>query len=271
MKVGLLTLSNPASKERAAFFMQELDNMSVEYQIEKSMFLNTTPQQRAQSFNQMLQDPGLDYIFDISGGDLASLTLPYLDYEGYKNIRAYFVGYSDTSSVLNALVQHSQKPALLFQPSFHAPMGQVQNWLYQQETDLFSFACLPLIDAPLEGEVVGGNIRCLLKTAGTKYFPDTKGKVLFLESNSGDVNRIEAYFGQLIQMGVLENVQGILLGQFSQLDQSFGFNSTDQILSKIMTSLAPDYKKALWRTHEIGHSADSKALWLGRSIQIAHP
>lgn len=34
----------------------------------------------------------------------------------------------------------------------------------------------------MQGIVVGGNIRCLLKLAGTEYWPDMNGKILLLES-----------------------------------------------------------------------------------------
>ncbi len=34
----------------------------------------------------------------------------------------------------------------------------------------------------MDGIVVGGNIRCLLKLAGTPYWPDMREKILLLES-----------------------------------------------------------------------------------------
>ena len=37
----------------------------------------------------------------------------------------------------------------------------------------------------MEGIVVGGNIRCLLKLAGTPYWPDMREKILLLESFGG--------------------------------------------------------------------------------------
>ena len=42
--------------------------------------------------------------------------------------------------------------------------------------------CKFLQGSKMQGIVVGGNIRCLLKLAGTEYWPDMNGKILLLES-----------------------------------------------------------------------------------------
>ena len=54
----------------------------------------------------------------------------------------------------------------------------------------------------MKGEVVGGNIRCFLKLAGTEYLPSFDGKILLLESYSGDVAGQGTYLNQYKQLGV---------------------------------------------------------------------
>ena len=66
---------------------------------------------------------------------------------------------------------------------------------------------------------VGGNIRCLLKLAGTPYWPDMRGKVLVLGSFKRRDASDRHLSDQLQQMGVFDQVQGILLGTFTQLDR----------------------------------------------------
>ena len=70
---------------------------------------------------------------------------------------------------------------------------------------------------------MGGNIRCFLKLAGTPYMPDTRGKILFLESNGGDRHRTAAAFSQLRQMGVFDEIAGLLLGTFTALDRDLRY------------------------------------------------
>lgn len=269
-KVGLLTLSNPAHERAVQFFVNDLENAGIEVEVSESIFENTTPSQRAEIWNDMIASNKFDYIIDVSGGDLASLTLPFLNFELYAKSRTTFCGYSDLTCVLNALYQSSGKPCLLFQPCGHHPFEQVENWLlYQNGKELFTWECQPLIPGTLNGLVLGGNVRCLLKTAGTFYFPNVDGKVLFLESNSGSINRIAAYFGQLSQMGIFDRIQGIMLGQFTQLDDAYGYGESSKILVDLLKETTlQEWNLPVWRTPEIGHSSDSKALWIGKNLRI---
>ena len=66
----------------------------------------------------------------------------------------------------------------------------------------------------MEGTVLGGNIRCLLKLAGTQYWPDFTGKLLFLECNGGEVPQIVAYLNQLSQLGVFVRYPGFCSERF---------------------------------------------------------
>ena len=62
----------------------------------------------------------------------------------------------------------------------------------------------------MKGIVVGGNIRCFLKLAGTRYFPALDNKVLLLEAHGGEVPQMTTYLSQLKQIGAFENANGII-------------------------------------------------------------
>ena len=203
------------------------------------------------------KDEGMEEIFDISGGDVANGILPYLDYEQIANSNARFWGYSDLTTVLNAIYAKTGKSSVLY---------QIRNILYQHKEkqleefskvmsktaseamskpvlktvskaivktvsesmskvmlesmseakdDLFRISYQFVQGEEMQGVVIGGNIRCFLKLAGTEYMPDFTGKILLLESFSGTVAKMETYLCQLQQLGAFENVAGILLGNFA--------------------------------------------------------
>jgi muramoyltetrapeptide carboxypeptidase LdcA involved in peptidoglycan recycling len=81
---------------------------------------------------------------------------------------------------------------------------------------LYDFRYDFLQGTEMEGIVVGGNIRCLLKLAGTEYWPDMKGKILLLESYGGETGAIATAFNQLELMGVFDEVAGVLFGTFTK-------------------------------------------------------
>ena len=61
------------------------------------------------------QTAGLTNIFDISGGDMANDAVDYLDYDQIAKSDAVFWGYSDLTSVINAIYQKTGRISHLFQ------------------------------------------------------------------------------------------------------------------------------------------------------------
>ena len=239
MKVGLLGLSNPCSYKEIESVKERLEKKGYEVVVSSILDKDTDGFQRASLFNKWMAQ-GFDEIYDVSGGDLANETLPYLDLEVYKKSKTIFYGYSDLTCVLNVL--SPIRPCVLFQIRNSEKIEY--NFSYQGSS--------------MSGMVVGGNIRCLLKLAGTPYFPNCENKILFLESYSGDAYRIRTYFSQLALMGVFNQIKGLLLGQFSECDRK-----------GIPIDFYSDYYRgAVGRTMEIGHGMNSKALWIGKEIEL---
>ena len=115
----------------------------------------------------------------------------------------------------------------------------------------------------MEGVVIGGNIRCLLKLAGTPYWPDVRGKLLLLEAMSGRTERIASYLAQLSQLGVFEKAGGILLGTFLELEKEI---DTQELIRLVKEYAGEKIPMAV--TGEIGHRTDSKAIMIGIRISI---
>ena len=115
----------------------------------------------------------------------------------------------------------------------------------------------------VEGIVVGGNIRCFLKLAGTEYFPDVTDKILLLEARSGNPAQIVTYFAQLEQLGVFKKVKGILLGTFTQMEREQPVSAVYSLLKRYINEELPVVK-----TEYIGHGEDSKAIQIGKKYKF---
>jgi muramoyltetrapeptide carboxypeptidase LdcA involved in peptidoglycan recycling len=116
----------------------------------------------------------------------------------------------------------------------------------------------------MDGIVIGGNIRCLLKLAGTPYFPDFENKILFLESLGGEVGLITTLFRQLKQIGVFSKVSGVLLGNFTKMEES----NSQPTVEEILKSIIKDNKLPIAKTREVGHGSDSKCIQIGKFISF---
>lgn len=229
-----------------------------------------TAKQKAQALMALYDNDDIQDVFDISGGDLANELLPYLDYQRIADSGKTFWGYSDLTSILNGIYSKTGNPGVLYQiRNLIGVCGQEQQekfyqMLQRKGDDLFRFDYHFIQGTEMEGIVIGGNIRCLLKLAGTEYFPDCHDRILLLESLSGDMSRITAYFSQLQQMGVFDRCVGILLGTFTQLEQENGIDAAPILLQRFVRRDLP-----IAKTKQIGHGADSKAIMIGRSMCLS--
>ena len=110
----------------------------------------------------------------------------------------------------------------------------------------------------MEGITAGGNIRCLLKLAGTPFWPDLQGKILVLEARSGGPALVETMFCQLAQTGAFGRIAGLLLGTFTELERE----GQGAFVEKLALELTPP-GLAVAKTREVGHGKDSRAILLG--------
>ena len=116
----------------------------------------------------------------------------------------------------------------------------------------------------MEGTLVGGNVRCLLKLAGTPYFPDMHGRILLLEALGGEREQLITYFSQLRQMGVFEQVNGVLLGTFTKMEEKQLRPTAGELLLRYAPASLPVAKTAL-----VGHGADSRGVIIGGHVCFA--
>lgn len=113
----------------------------------------------------------------------------------------------------------------------------------------------------MRGIVVGGNIRCLLKLAGTPYWPDMRGKLLLLESYGGTVAQMVTYLNQFMQIGVFGQIQGIILGTFTKMEKEGCIPEIVDLVKQYAGGGLPIVK-----TDEIGHGVDSKGIIIGKEL-----
>lgn len=279
-RIGICGCSNGLPEETREQ-IQELENLfrkagllpeeSACLFAKKSIFSGNA-RERAEALMEMYRDPEIQAVFDISGGNIASGVLEYLDFDFIRQHPKPLFGYSDLTPVLNALAFQAGIPACLYQVRNLVSPGPHQEdarrWFFRSiikgADDLFSFPVQFLQGTKMEGIVAGGNARCLLKLAGTPYLPDFQGKILFLEALGGDVGAVTSYFTQIRQMGVFQKINGLLLGTFTQMQDRQDYPAA----AELALALTGNPSLPIAQTMEIGHAPSSKALWIGRRLSL---
>lgn len=81
----------------------------------KDSFRSGTGKERADDLMKFYEDGEIGAVFDISGGEVANEILPYLDFDVIKKNRKLLWGYSDLTTVLNAVYAKTGNPSVLYQ------------------------------------------------------------------------------------------------------------------------------------------------------------
>ena len=276
-KIGVISCSNGLSIKNKNIIdelklnLKSLDIEMVEgdtlYAKEYNLF-SGTGEEKARALEKLFLDKDIKMIFDISGGDLANEALDFLDFNLIKENPKPFFGYSDLTVLLNAI--YSQCDITTYNYQLRNLIGkfkeeQMQNFkasFIEGKEDIFNLDYKWINGSHLEGIVVGGNIRCLLKLAGTKYMPDFKDKILFLESFSGNSAKMVTYITQYKNLGVFNEVKGIILGEFTEMEREDLKPDIVEILKRVIGEI----NIPILKTRDLGHGADAKCIPIGKYL-----
>ena len=224
-------------------------------------------QVRAEELMFFYKNKEIKAIFDISGGDIANEVLDYLDYDVIKRNYKPFFGYSDLTTVLNALGSQTNEMNFLYQIlniiESTVIRDSFENTFMKNEQTLLDVKWKFLQGSSIEGEIIGGNIRCFLKLAGTKYFPEVENKVLFIEGLGTSIEGLVTHLAQLKQIGVFDKISGLLIGTFTKIEKEISEEELFELIQEYIPS-----SLAVAKTHEVGHAKDSKILKIGEMMNI---
>lgn len=265
--VGLIACSDFDIEKNCERLIKIKDILQEEFKIRvkeaKSLFFKK--RDKVMDLNNFFNDREVEIIFDISGGDSANSILDSVNYKIVKECKTVYAGYSDNTVIINSLYHKTGKYSyyyninnLVKDDSLNQKEYFKKVFIEKDINNIFSYKFLK--QDKIKGVVIGGNIRCFLKLAGTRYFPNYNNKILFLESFSGNEKRIFSYLYQLKHIGVFDKIAGLIIGVFTELE-----NSNIKI-EEITLDFFKNYKFPIIKTEDLGHHKNAKAIIIGRSI-----
>lgn len=272
MKAALVGYSNPLKRAYRPVvdqLVKILEDRGLEVDVSEYLTDDTLigrGEKRARELESFFLDPEMGHIFDISGGDLANTVLGHLDLDTIKDSQAVFYGYSDLTTILTALAKNGNK-AVNFQlrnclvNKDLLTSGYFDRLLAGKEVvkELDELEVTFVRGKEMAGPVYGGNLRCLLKLAGTPYWPNFTGSILLLEAYRGKPELVASLLEQCRETGIFNQISGVLLGTFSELDRL----KESQLPAEILLDLLPA-NVPIAETEFIGHRPDAKAIRLGQ-------
>ena len=187
---------------------------------------------RAAVFQEHLDNEEIEAIWLARGGYGGIRIIDKLDFTKFSAHPKWIAGFSD-STVIHGKLQR------LGISSLHAPMPfYFANKTEEAKQSLFdALTGKPLrYELPanplnrlgeMEGEIVGGNLSVLMGINGSDIFPETDGKILFIEEVDEYIYHIDRMMRGLKRAGKLANLKGLIVGGLTQIhDNAHPFGQT---------------------------------------------
>jgi len=225
--------------------------------------------QRAADVNAMFADDSVAGILALTGGSGCNRIVDRLDYDLIRRKPKFFGGFSDLTSLVNAI--HRQTGLV----TFHCPVAgsewndfSVQSFkavaMNAEAAVLRNPVVKPVDDVvareerittirpgKAQGRLIGGNLSVLASLAGSPYFPDCRGAILFLEDINEYIYRIDRCLSTLRLAGTLGQLAGVVLGRFTKCEPGEGYGSLT--LDEVFDDYFLPLNVPVFRGAAIGH------------------
>jgi len=235
-----------------------------------SNYLAGSDEDRLAGLRELL-DAGVRWIFAARGGFGVTRLLDRLPLGELAERGVSFVGYSDLTALLNAMLGFEGAAAQI-----HAP---VVTELARRSDDaarlrdllekggpgdmLFSFSEENILrSGEATGKAAGGNLSMLAALAGTPYQPDLEGSVLFLEEVKEPAYRIDRMLTQLAASGMLQGVRAVICGRLKACSE----DAKQTFRQRLLELLPP--RVPILDMMAFGHGAGHRAIPLGVRVEV---
>lgn len=208
--------------------------------------------ERAQEFMELILDPSVNALISTIGGYNSSSMIPFLDFEAIRSARKPICGYSDvtslhlailkfaglrtyygpavmcwfgdwpsgvtesTESFLDALMNHESGVRELIAPkkwSNHSRDWKNGDWKNLPREWKENPGWKVLQPGSVQAPIVAANLNTLTSAAGTKYWPELKGRILLIEEMDAPLMKEERTLQQLSLIGVFDEIAGLIISK----------------------------------------------------------
>ncbi|HIR83364.1 MAG TPA: LD-carboxypeptidase [Candidatus Cryptobacteroides pullicola] len=199
-----------------------------------------TPGERAEDLVWAYSNPEIGAVMPARGGYGTIQLLGILPADLFLRNPRWLLGYSDITTlhaagvcsgvmgihgIMGSSLASPERDALSEELTFALLCGKIPEYTWNPGgAGRYGSAC---------GMLVGGNLATFTPLAGTPYdFLGCAGEdlVLFVEEVEESARNIDRMFNALRLHGALDRVRGIVLGDFTECGDEFGYGSTERML-----------------------------------------
>ena len=216
-------------------------------------FTPSDDKMRAGELTRFLCSDAYDIVLCCRGGYGSARLLPYLDATALQRASAVLCGYSDITALHAFLFSYCGRcgvHGLMAATDF--ANGNVPRSAFAAFSDCFEKAEMTLELEPLFparqtvfGRLLGGNLSVFTSLCGTRFFPDCRGSILFLEEVGEKEYRLDRMLTELRLAGVFRSARAVIFGSLS-----LGSAAAEQ---RFLRRFFADDEVAVYTCRKIGH------------------
>ena len=280
--IGVIAPSNYIEKDdleyiNASIALMEASGFKVKfgkYVFEDTFGYGTSPEKRAADINWAFKDDEVKAIMCVKGGEDSNTTLDYIDYEMIKKHPKIICGFSDNTSILNAI--HEKTGLVTYHgPTFKSLTSWETGYAYKQFIKTFVEDTRSLIMGEPEdeyttiqagqatGELVGGNLSLFTKLVCGKYAVNLQDKILFLEELGFEAapEMVNSNIYYLKQNGIFDRIAGLWIGNYEH-PSKIGLEKI------IINAIGDEYKFPIIKSDNFGHIDKKIIIPIGTKAEI---
>lgn len=280
--IGVIAPSNYIEKDdleyiNASIALMEASGFKVKfgkYVFEDTLGYGTSPEKRAADINWAFKDDEVKAIMCVKGGEDSNITLDYIDYEMIKKHPKIICGFSDNTSILNAI--HEKTGLVTYHgPTFKSLTSWETGYAYKQFIKTFVEDTGSLIMGEPEdeyttiqagqatGELIGGNLSLFTKLVCGKYAVNLQDKILLLEELGFEAapEMVNSNIYYLKQNGVFDRIAGLWIGNYEH-------PSKVSIEKIIKNAIGDEYKFPIIKSDNFGHIDKKIIIPIGTKAEI---
>lgn len=233
-----------------------------------------TDLERAEDFQEALDNPKIKAIWCARGGYGTVRILDKLDYTKFRQNPKWLLGYSDITALHNQFHNLGYESIhTLMCTSLNEDVSGLEKTITTFKEAIFGKnLAYTLAGSPYNksgsstAPLVGGNLTMLHTMLGSGTSIDTSGKILFIEEIGEYAYHIDRMLQSLKRAGYFENCKGLLVGDITKVRK----NTTEfgRTIEEIILDAVAEYNFPVAFNMPAGHEKDNRALILGRTLQL---
>jgi muramoyltetrapeptide carboxypeptidase len=191
-----------------------------DHALDREGYLAGSDAARAEDFNRAIARPDVRAVWFARGGYGSARLLDRVRWDRLARAPKTLIGYSDVTALFAAASKRAHCPCL------HGPvvaelgdprryhLGSLRRAL-RGEPSVVRFSKTGVVrSGRARGPLIGGNLTVLVHLLGTRWAPDPRGSILFLEDVGEPAYRLDRMLTHLRMSGWLRGVAGVVVGSF---------------------------------------------------------